>query len=176
MKKWHDQLISNKEFREGQRVLLYDTRLHIFPGKLKSRWIGPFIIHRVYSNEVVELLNFNGNDTLESMDIVSSHSWSHSNQKRRQSTSLSLKKPKQKGAREISQNEGNFCEMSILLPNHSATLWDSLRIFAIAKVEWHTSATSQHREHHFRMRNALRREKPDFAPKVPFRGVSQLRK
>ncbi|RVW64976.1 Transposon Ty3-G Gag-Pol polyprotein [Vitis vinifera] len=37
MKKWHDQLISNKEFQEGQRVLMYDTRLHIFPGKLKSR-------------------------------------------------------------------------------------------------------------------------------------------
>ncbi|RVX03624.1 Transposon Ty3-G Gag-Pol polyprotein [Vitis vinifera] len=96
MKKWHDQLISNKEFQEGQRVLLYDTRLHIFPGKLKSRWIGPFIIHRVYSNGVVELLNSNGKDTLESMDIVSSHSWSHSNQKRRKSTSLSLKKPKQR--------------------------------------------------------------------------------
>nr|CAN80230.1 hypothetical protein VITISV_003211 [Vitis vinifera] len=31
MKKWHDQLISNKEFQKGQRVLLYDTRLHIFP-------------------------------------------------------------------------------------------------------------------------------------------------
>ncbi|RVW71874.1 Retrovirus-related Pol polyprotein from transposon opus [Vitis vinifera] len=40
MKKWHDQLISNKEFQEGQRVLMYDTRLHIFPRKLKSRWIG----------------------------------------------------------------------------------------------------------------------------------------
>ncbi|RVW79268.1 Pol polyprotein [Vitis vinifera] len=40
MKRWHDQLISNKEFRKGQRVLLYDSRLHIFPGKLKSRWIG----------------------------------------------------------------------------------------------------------------------------------------
>ncbi|RVW21445.1 Pro-Pol polyprotein [Vitis vinifera] len=39
MKKWHDQLISNKEFQEGQKVLMYDTRLHIFPGKLKSRWI-----------------------------------------------------------------------------------------------------------------------------------------
>ena len=56
MKKWHDQLISNKEFQEGQRVLMYDTRLHIFLGKLKSRWIGPFIIHRVYSNGVVELI------------------------------------------------------------------------------------------------------------------------
>ena len=63
MKKWHDQLISNKEFQEGQRVLLYDTRLHIFLGKLKSRWIGPFIIHQVHLNGVVELLNSNGIDT-----------------------------------------------------------------------------------------------------------------
>ncbi|RVW44008.1 Retrovirus-related Pol polyprotein from transposon 17.6 [Vitis vinifera] len=63
MKKWHDQLISNKEFQEGQRVLMYDTRLHIFPGKLKSRWIGPFIIHRVWSNGVVELVNSNGKDS-----------------------------------------------------------------------------------------------------------------
>ncbi|RVX11440.1 hypothetical protein CK203_015974 [Vitis vinifera] len=39
IKKWHDQLISNKELRNGQRILLYDSRLHIFPGKLKSRWI-----------------------------------------------------------------------------------------------------------------------------------------
>ena len=57
MKRWHDQLISNKEFWKGQRVLLYDSRLHIFPGKLKSRWIGPFIIHQVHLNGVVELLN-----------------------------------------------------------------------------------------------------------------------
>ncbi|RVW78439.1 Transposon Ty3-I Gag-Pol polyprotein [Vitis vinifera] len=63
MKKWHDQLISNKELRNGQRVLLYDSRLHIFPGKLKSRWIGPFIIHQVHLNGVVELLNSNGIDT-----------------------------------------------------------------------------------------------------------------
>ncbi|RVW73744.1 hypothetical protein CK203_057600 [Vitis vinifera] len=65
MKKWHDQIISNKEFRKGQRVLLYDSRLHIFPGKLKSKWIGPFIIHQVHLNGVVELLNSNGTDILK---------------------------------------------------------------------------------------------------------------
>ncbi|RVW64913.1 hypothetical protein CK203_041899 [Vitis vinifera] len=32
---------------------------HIFPGKLKSRWIGPFTIQQVHSNGVVELLNSN---------------------------------------------------------------------------------------------------------------------
>ncbi|RVW13021.1 hypothetical protein CK203_103622 [Vitis vinifera] len=99
MKRWHDQLISNKEFRKGQRVLLYDSRLHIFPGKLKSRWIGPFIIHQVHLNGVVELLNSNSTDTLKSMVIVSSHSLSHSSKKMRKSTSLSHRKPNQKRVR-----------------------------------------------------------------------------
>ena len=65
MKRSHDQLISNKEFRKGQRVLLYDLRLHIFPGKLKSMWIGHFIIHQVHLNGVVELLNSNSTDTFK---------------------------------------------------------------------------------------------------------------
>ncbi|RVW62033.1 hypothetical protein CK203_064767 [Vitis vinifera] len=93
MKRWHDQLISNKEFRKGQRVLLYDSRLHIFPGKLKSRWIGPFIIHQVHLNRVVELLNSNGTNIFK----VNGHRlklfMSYSSKKRRKSTSLSHKKP-----------------------------------------------------------------------------------
>ena len=52
-------LHSCKKFQKGQRVLLYDFKLHVFPGKLKSRWIGPFTIQQVYSNGVVELLNSN---------------------------------------------------------------------------------------------------------------------
>ena len=45
LKKWHDQLIARKNFKQGDHVLLYDSKLHLFPGKLKSRWTGPFIIH-----------------------------------------------------------------------------------------------------------------------------------
>ena len=60
LKMWHDQLIFHKQFQKGQRVLLYDSKLHIFPGKLKSRWIGPFNIHEVYSNGVVKLLSSTG--------------------------------------------------------------------------------------------------------------------
>ena len=60
LKMWHDQLISRKQFQKGQRVLFYDFKLHIFPGKLKSRWVGPFTIHEVYSNGVVELLSSTG--------------------------------------------------------------------------------------------------------------------
>ncbi|KAL6334540.1 hypothetical protein AAG906_018046 [Vitis piasezkii] len=58
-------MINSSPTRNSGRTksFLYDTRLHIFPGKLKSRWIGPFIIHRVYPNGVVELLNSNGKDS-----------------------------------------------------------------------------------------------------------------
>ena len=59
LKRWHDQLVFHKEFQKGQRVLLYDSKLHIFLGKLKTRWIGPFAIQQVYSNRVVKLLNSN---------------------------------------------------------------------------------------------------------------------
>ena len=31
----------------------------------KSRWIGPFIIHRVFANGVVELLTSNGKDSFK---------------------------------------------------------------------------------------------------------------
>ena len=55
-KKWHDKrLKAHKVFHEGDRVLLYNSRLHLFPGKLKSRWCGPFIIHKVFPYGTVEL-------------------------------------------------------------------------------------------------------------------------
>ena len=36
-KKWHDQMITSKNLNKGDQVLLYDSKLHLFPGKLKSR-------------------------------------------------------------------------------------------------------------------------------------------
>ncbi|XP_015944545.1 uncharacterized protein LOC107469681 [Arachis duranensis] len=46
-KRWHDQKLTRREFVEGQKVLLYNSRLKFFPGKLKSRWSGPFTILKV---------------------------------------------------------------------------------------------------------------------------------
>ena len=57
LKKWHDQLIARKNFKQGDHVLLYDSKLHLFSGKLKSRWTSPFIVHQVYLNGSVDLLN-----------------------------------------------------------------------------------------------------------------------
>ena len=61
LKKWHDQLIARKNFKQGDQVLLYDSKLHLFLGKLKSRWTGPFTILEVYPNGSVDLLNSKDN-------------------------------------------------------------------------------------------------------------------
>ena len=57
LKKWYDQLISRKNFKQGDQVLLYDSKLHLFLGKLKLRCTGPLIIHQVYRNGAGDLLN-----------------------------------------------------------------------------------------------------------------------
>ena len=64
-KKWHDQMVARKHFQTRDKVLLYDSKLHIFPGKLKSRWIGPFTIHQVYPNGAVEFLSSNESQTFK---------------------------------------------------------------------------------------------------------------
>ena len=35
--KWHDQKVMRKDFIVGDLVLLFNSRLKLFPGKLKSR-------------------------------------------------------------------------------------------------------------------------------------------
>jgi hypothetical protein len=55
MKRVHDQSILRRFFEPGQKVLLYNSRLHLFPSKLKSRWTGPFIIRTVFSHGAIEI-------------------------------------------------------------------------------------------------------------------------
>ena len=54
-KAFHDKMISRKEFLVGQKVLLYQSRLRLFPGKLRSRWIGPFVVTNVFPHGAVEI-------------------------------------------------------------------------------------------------------------------------
>ncbi|KAM6584888.1 hypothetical protein CsatB_011890 [Cannabis sativa] len=54
-KRWHDRNLVRKEFQPGQQVLLFNSRLKLFPGKLKSRWSGPFTVVRVFPYGAVEL-------------------------------------------------------------------------------------------------------------------------
>ena len=43
-KRWHFQKILKREFKVGEKVLLYNSRLKLFLGKLKSRWSGPYTV------------------------------------------------------------------------------------------------------------------------------------
>jgi len=55
VKAYHDRNIHRKTFVVGQKVLLYNSRLHLHPGKLRSRWDGPFFVHKVYPNGSVDV-------------------------------------------------------------------------------------------------------------------------
>nr|GEV11426.1 DNA-directed DNA polymerase [Tanacetum cinerariifolium] len=59
-KRIHDSKIKNRVFNVSDRVLLFNSRLKIFSGKLKTRWTGPFIIAKVFPYGTVELSQANG--------------------------------------------------------------------------------------------------------------------
>jgi hypothetical protein len=54
-KNLHDQMLTRKEFHVGDKVLLYHSRLKLFPRKLRSRWIGPFVVSNVFPYGAVEI-------------------------------------------------------------------------------------------------------------------------
>ena len=56
-KKWHDSKLNPKHFEVGQLILLFNSRLKLFPEKLKSKWGGPFEVVQVFSYGVLELMN-----------------------------------------------------------------------------------------------------------------------
>ncbi|XP_063936695.1 uncharacterized protein LOC135147371, partial [Daucus carota subsp. sativus] len=54
-KAFHDKTILRKSFSPGQKVLLYNSRLHLFPDKLRSRWDGPYIVQVVFPHGAIEI-------------------------------------------------------------------------------------------------------------------------
>ncbi|CAN6573204.1 unnamed protein product [Malus baccata var. baccata] len=51
----HDKMIRGKTFSIGQKVLLFNSRLRLFPGKLRSKWIGPFVVTNVFPHGAVQI-------------------------------------------------------------------------------------------------------------------------
>ena len=44
-KRWHDHRIQYKEFKERDKVLLFNSRVKLFgEGKLRSKWQGPYTV------------------------------------------------------------------------------------------------------------------------------------
>nr|GFA56893.1 reverse transcriptase domain-containing protein [Tanacetum cinerariifolium] len=61
-KKLHDSKIKNRIFNVGDRVLLFNSRLKIFSGKLETRWSGPFTITKVFPYGTIELSQPDGSN------------------------------------------------------------------------------------------------------------------
>ena len=55
VKRWHDKKIENKFFKSGDKVLLYNSRLKLFLGKLRSKREGPHIVEEAYPSGAVKL-------------------------------------------------------------------------------------------------------------------------
>ncbi|WZZ51926.1 hypothetical protein YC2023_052033 [Brassica napus] len=61
-KSFHDKNILKREFKEGDQVLLYNSRLKLFPGKLKSKWSDPFKVKEVKPYGAIVLWSTDGRD------------------------------------------------------------------------------------------------------------------
>nr|GEY36968.1 reverse transcriptase domain-containing protein [Tanacetum cinerariifolium] len=59
-KRLHDSKIKDRVFSIGDRVILFNSRLKIFLGKLKTRWSGAFTITHVFPYGTVELSQTDG--------------------------------------------------------------------------------------------------------------------
>ncbi|CAM8959439.1 unnamed protein product [Rhodiola kirilowii] len=54
-KLYHDKFILRRSFEVGQQVLVFSSRLRLMPGKLRSRWTGPFKVTKVFNHGALEL-------------------------------------------------------------------------------------------------------------------------
>ncbi|XP_014491892.1 uncharacterized protein LOC106754394 [Vigna radiata var. radiata] len=57
VKFYHDRKLIKRVFNPGQQVLLFNSRLKLFPGKLKSKWSGPFVVKNVHPHGPIELVD-----------------------------------------------------------------------------------------------------------------------
>ena len=56
-KAFHDKHILRKSFTPHQKVWLFNSKLRLFPGKLRSRWDGPYVVTKVFDHGAVEIQN-----------------------------------------------------------------------------------------------------------------------
>ena len=60
-KKWHDKRIKPKEFKPGDKVLMFNSRVKLFgEGKLRSKWKGPYIVVNTSSHGAITLQDDDG--------------------------------------------------------------------------------------------------------------------
>ena len=61
-KRWHNHRIQQKEFKEGDKVLLFNFRVKLFgKGKLHSKWEGPYTVVNSSTHGAITIQNNDGN-------------------------------------------------------------------------------------------------------------------
>jgi hypothetical protein len=61
MKRWYDKRLHKKEYKEGDKVILYNSRYKVFgKGKLQSKWDGPYVVHSVSPSGAVTIMDAKG--------------------------------------------------------------------------------------------------------------------
>jgi hypothetical protein len=59
-KTWHDRDIKKKSFKEGDLVLVYDSKFLQHLGKFRMHWLGPYEVKTVTKGGVVQLKYLGG--------------------------------------------------------------------------------------------------------------------
>ena len=60
-KRWHDKRIKIKQFKAGDKVLLFNSRIRLFGhGKLRSKWEGPYLVLNAADHGAETLQNDDG--------------------------------------------------------------------------------------------------------------------
>ena len=45
----------------GEKFLIFNSKLRLYPSKLKSRWLGPFVVASVHPHGAVEIQSLSTN-------------------------------------------------------------------------------------------------------------------
>ncbi|WZZ77605.1 hypothetical protein YC2023_098177 [Brassica napus] len=72
-KAYHDKRIISRNFQPKDQVLLFNSRLRLFPGKLRSRWSRPFTIKNVRPCGAVVLLDTKGEELVVNGQCLKSY-------------------------------------------------------------------------------------------------------
>ncbi|XP_057747372.1 uncharacterized protein LOC130966575 [Arachis stenosperma] len=61
----HDKNIKRREFQPGDLVLLYNSRMRLMPGKLRSRWDGPYRVEKAEPYGVFHLSHLSSSEPIK---------------------------------------------------------------------------------------------------------------
>jgi hypothetical protein len=60
-KRWHDKRVKTKQFKQRDKVLLFNSCVHLFGhGKVHIKWKGPYLVLHAADHDVVTLQCNNG--------------------------------------------------------------------------------------------------------------------